>query len=290
WAAMELCKKGLKTLLLDRGRSVKHIEDYPTAMLHPWDFDLRLYNSRDVIKENPIQSQGFYAGNQIFYAKDQEQPYVQQKPFQWFRGNQVGGRSLIWGRQCYRLSDLDFEANLKEGLAVDWPIRYADIAPWYDYVERYVGVSGRSEGLAQLPDGAFLPPMELNCIERHLEQSVKSMCNRSLTMARVANLSRGWEGRGSCRYRNFYSRGCPYGGYFSSNSATIPQAMDTGNLTLRPYSLVTEIIFDDKTNRATGVRVIDTETHDTFDYYAKIIFLNASTIATAAILLNSKSS
>lgn len=290
WAAMELCKKGLKTLLLDRGRNVKHIEDYPTAMLHPWDFDLRLYNSRDVIKENPIQSQGFDAGNQIFYAKDQEQPYVQQKPFQWFRGNQVGGRSLIWGRQCYRLSDLDFEANLKEGLAVDWPIRYADIAPWYDYVERYVGVSGRPEGLAQLPDGAFLPPMELNCIERHLEQSVKSRFNRTLTIARVANLTRGWEGRGPCRYRNLCSRGCPYGGYFSSNSATIPQAMDTGNLTLRPYSLVTEIIFDDKTNRATGVRVIDTETHDTFDYYAKIIFLNASTIATAAILLNSKSS
>lgn len=290
WAAMELCKKGLKTLLLDRGRNVTHIDDYPTAMLHPWDFDLRLYNSQDVIRENPIQSQGFDAGNEIFYAKDKEQPYIQQKPFQWFRGNQVGGRSLVWGRQCYRLSDLDFEANLKEGVAVDWPIRYQDIAPWYNYVERYIGVSGRPEGLPQLPDGEFLPPMELNCIEQHLEQSVKARFNRTLTIARVANLTRGWEGRGPCRYRNLCSRGCPYGGYFSSNSATIPQAMETGNLTVRPFSLVTEILFDDSSNRASGVRIVDTETHETFEYYSKVIFLNASTIATAAILLNSKSS
>lgn len=290
WAAMEFCKKGLKTLLLDRGRDVKHVDDYPTAMMHPWEFDLRLQNTHSSKEENPIQSKGFDAGNQLFYANDTEQSYIQQRPFYWFRGNQVGGRSLVWGRQCYRLSDLDFDANLKDGIAVDWPIRYADIAPWYDYVERYIGVSGRQEGLPHLPDGTFLPPMELNCIERHLEQSVKSKFNRTLTIARVANLTRGWEGRGPCRYRNLCSRGCPYGGYFSSNSATIPQAMDTGNLTLRPFSLVSEILFDEKINRATGVRVIDTETLDATDYFAKVIFLNASTIATATILLNSISS
>ncbi len=289
WAAMELSKKGLKTLLLDRGRNVKHIEDYPTAMLHPWDFDLRLHNAQSEVRENPIQSQGFNAGNQLFYANDREQPYIQQQPFHWFRGNQVGGRSLVWGRQCYRLSDLDFEANAKERVAVDWPIRYADIAPWYDYVEQYIGVSGRAEGLSQLPDGAFLPPMELNCIERHLEKSIKAQFNRTLTIARVANLTKGWAGRGPCRYRNLCSRGCPYGGYFSSNSATIPQAMETGNLTLRPFSLVAEILFDSEKNQASGVRVVDTETHETYEYFAKVIFLNASTIATASILLNSVS-
>lgn len=289
WAAMELCKKGLKTLLLDRGRDVKHVADYPTAMLHPWEFKLRLNNDMAVIRENPIQSKGFDEGNQLFYANDKEQPYIQQKPFNWFRGNQVGGRSLVWGRQCYRLSDLDFKANAEDGVGVDWPIRYQDIEPWYEYVEQYIGVSGRQEGLAHLPDGSFLPPMGLNCIEQHLERSIKAQFNRVLTIARVANLTKGWNGRGPCFYRNLCSRGCPYGGYFSSNSATIPQAMETGNLVLRPFSLVTEIIYDEASNRAKGVRVMDTETHKVYEYYARIIFLNASTIASAAILLNSKS-
>ncbi|GGC30022.1 oxidoreductase [Parapedobacter defluvii] len=289
WAAMELCKKGLKTLLLDRGRDVKHVVDYPTAMLHPWEFKLRLNNDMSVIRENPIQSKGFDDGNRLFYVNDKEQPYIQQRPFNWFRGNQVGGRSLVWGRQCYRLSDLDFEANVKDGVGIDWPIRYKDIESWYEYVERYIGVSGRREGLTHLPDGAYLPPMELNCIEQHLEKSIKEQFNRVLTIARVANLTKGWHGRGPCLYRNLCSRGCPYGGYFSSNSATIPQAMETGNLTLRPFSLVTEIIYDKESNKAKGVRVIDTETGDVYEYYARIIFLNASTIASAAILLNSKS-
>ena len=289
WAAMELCKKGMKTLLLDRGRDVKHVADYPTAMLHPWEFKLRLHNTMSAIRENPIQSQGFNEGTSLFYVKDKNQPYIQEKPFYWFRGDQVGGRSLLWGRQCYRLSDLDFEANVKDGFGVDWPIRYADIEPWYRYVEQYVGISGSEERIPHLPDSHYLPPMELNCIEQHLKTSIKAKFDRTLTIARVANLTRGWNGRGPCLYRNLCARGCPYGGYFSSNSATIPQAMETGNLTLRPFSLVTEILLDKESNKAKGVRVIDTETHEVYEYYARLIFLNASTIASAAILLNSKS-
>ncbi|RYE55296.1 MAG: GMC family oxidoreductase, partial [Sphingobacteriales bacterium] len=198
--------------------------------------------------------------------------------------------SLTWGRQCYRLSDLDFEANHKEGIAVDWPIRYKDISPWYDYVEKFIGVSGNPEGLAHLPDGYFLPPMELNCIESHLADSIKrSDKNRLLTIARVANLTKGWDSRGPCLNRNLCARGCPFGGYFSSNSSTIPAAFQTGNLTLRPYSVVAEVLYDEKRRRAKGVRVIDTLTKESFEYESKIIFINASTIATAGILLNSKS-
>jgi choline dehydrogenase-like flavoprotein len=202
----------------------------------------------------------------------------------------VGGRSLVWGRQCYRLSDLDFEANAREGIGVDWPIRYQDIAPWYKYVESYVGISGQCEGLPQLPDGEFLPPMELNFIEKHLAQSIKANYEqRLLTIARVANLTRGWEGRGPCQFRNLCTRGCPVGGYFSSNSATIPTAAATGNLTLRPDSIVTEVLYDAQKKKAIGVRVLDVHTREQLEFYARIIFLNASTIATAAILLNSKS-
>ena len=290
WAAKELCQKGLKTLLLDRGRNVEHIKDYTTAMLSPWDFPHRLNNTTKEKEENPIQCFVSDEGNRQFYASDKDHPFIQEKPFNWVRGYQVGGRSLTWGRQCYRLSDLDFEANLKEGVAVDWPIRYKDIAPWYDYVESYIGISGQVEGLPYLPDGKFLPPMELNIIEKHLAQSIKSNYEqRVLTIARVANLSRGWDGRGPCQNRNLCSRGCPFGGYFSSNGATIPAAFATGNLTLRPFSVVSEIIYDDKLSKATGVRVIDTNTKQTIEFYAKIIFLNASTIATTSILLNSKS-
>jgi choline dehydrogenase-like flavoprotein len=290
WAAMELCKRGMKTLLLERGRDVKHIIDYPTANLNPWDFDLRMNHSTKEIQTNPLRSQQCDATNAHFFAEDSKHPYIQEKPFMWIRGYQVGGRSLTWGRQCYRLSDLDFNANLKDGIGIDWPIRYKDIEPWYDYVERFIGVSGMKENLAQLPDGEFLPPMQLNCIENHLADSIrKNHDNRLLTIARVANLTRGWDHRGPCQNRNLCSRGCPFGGYFSSNSSTIPAAFQTGNLTLRPYSIVSEIIFDDKTQKATGVRVIDTLTKEVFEYYARIIFINASTIATAGILLNSKS-
>jgi choline dehydrogenase-like flavoprotein len=290
WAAMELCKKGLKTLLLERGRNVEHIKDYPTANFNPWDFEYRLNNTPHFKAQSPIQSTGSNAGNAHFYVNDTDHPYIQDKPFNWYRGYQVGGRSLTWGRQCYRFSDLDFEANLKDDIGVDWPIRYKDIAPWYSYVERYIGVSGKKENLKQLPDGEFLPELELNCIENHLNGSIrKNHPDRLLTIARVANLSRGWDNRGPCMYRNLCSRGCPFGGYFSSNSSTIPAAMATGNLTLRPFSIVAEVLYDDVGQRAKGVRVIDTETHQSFEYSAKIIFLNASTIATAGILLNSKS-
>ncbi|MFC7523373.1 GMC oxidoreductase [Parapedobacter sp. GCM10030251] len=288
WAAKELTEKGMKTLLLERGRDVKH-GDYPTAMLHPWDFNLRLANPIEDYHENPIQSMGYDQSNKLFYVNDSDHPYIQEKPFNWYRGYQVGGRSLTWGRQCYRLSDLDFEANVKEGIGVDWPIRYHDLKPWYDYVESYVGVSGRKDNIAHLPDGPYLPPMELNCIEQHLEESVKQTYGRMLTVARVANLTSERNGRGPCRYRNLCSRGCPFGGYFSSNSATIPQALHTGNLTLRPFSIVTEILYDNATEKAKGVRIIDAITHEVMEFYARIIFLNASTIPTAAILLNSKS-
>jgi len=290
WAAMELCKKGLKTLLLDRGRDVKHIVDYPTATLNPWDFKLGFNNTLADIAADPVQSQGYTPANKHFYVRDAEHPYIQDKPFNWFRGYQVGGRSLTWGRQTYRLSDLDFEANAKEGIAVDWPIRYKDIDPWYKYVESFIGVSGQKEGLNHLPDGEFLSPMELNCIEKHLGNSIKKNDeNRLLTIARIANLTRGWDSRGPCQNRNLCSRGCPFGGYFSSNSSTIPAAFATGNLTLRPHSVVSEIIYDEKLQKAKGVRVIDALTHEVHEFYSKIVFLNASTIASAAILLNSTS-
>src|SRR5690606_29734438 len=228
--------------------------------------------------------------NKHFFVSDKEHPYIQDKPFNWYRGYQVGGRSLVWGRQCYRLSDLDFEANKNDGYGVDWPIRYKDIASWYDYVESYIGVSGKNEGLKHLPDGKFLPAMALNCIENHLADSIKKNSgDRLLTIARVANLTKGWDNRGPCLNRNLCTRGCPFGGYFSSNSSTLPAAASTGNLTLRPFSVVTEILYDDVTEKAKGVRVIDTLTRETYEYSARIIFVNASTIATTALLLNSKS-
>jgi choline dehydrogenase-like flavoprotein len=290
WAAKELCEKGLKTLLLERGRNVEHIKDYPTASLHPWEFAHHLNVSEKDKQESPVQSQAFDEGCKHFFVNDTDHPYIQTKPFNWYRGYQVGGRSLIWGRQTYRLSDLDFEANAKDGHGVDWPIRYRDIAAWYDYVETFIGVSGQSEGIPHLPDGVFLPPMEMNCVERYFLEKVKSHYkDRTVTNGRVANLTRGWNGRGPCQYRNLCNRGCPFGGYFSSNSATIPAASATGNLTLRPHSIVYEVIFDEQKNKATGVRVIDEITKNTTEYYAQVIFLNASTIPTTSILLQSVS-
>jgi choline dehydrogenase-like flavoprotein len=291
WAAMELCKKGLKTLLLERGRDVEHIKDYPTANLNPWDFKYGLNNTLKDREIDPVQSNSYDPSTKHFYVSDADHPYIQEQPFNWLRGYQVGGRSLVWGRQCYRMSDLDFAANLKEDIAVDWPIRYNDVAPWYSYVESYIGVSGQKENLAQLPDGEFLPPMELNCIEKHLADSLKkNEHNRLLTIGRVANLTRGWDHRGPCQNRNLCHRGCPFGGYFSSNSSTIPAAVATGNLTLRPFSIVTEILFDPENQKAKGVRVIDTLSNEVYEFYSKILFVNASTIATAGLLLNSVSS
>jgi choline dehydrogenase-like flavoprotein len=291
WAAMELCKKGLKTLLLERGRDVKHLLDYPTANLNPWDFKQGYNNTLKDQQTDPVQSNVYSPADKHFYVSDAEHPYIQEKPFAWYRGYQVGGRSLTWGRQCYRLSDLDFEANLKDGVGVDWPIRYKDLAPWYSYAETHIGVSGQKEHLSQLPDGEFLAPMELNCIEKHLSESIKKNAqNRLLTIARVANLTRGWDSRGACQNRNLCSRGCPFGGYFSSNSSTIPAAMATGNLTLRPFSIVTEILYDEHKQKAKGVRIIDALSNEVHEFYSKIVFVNASTIATAGLLLNSTSS
>jgi len=288
WAAKELCAKGLKTLLLERGRNVEHIKDYPTASMRPWEFKNRLQLSELDREENPVQCLAYNEGSRHFYVNDQQHPYTQSKPFNWIRGYQVGGRSLTWGRQTYRLSDLDFEANLKDGHGTDWPIRYKDIAPWYDYVEKFVGISGHPEGIPHLPDSIFLPPMEMNCIEKHFAQKVKDKFKeRYVTNGRVANLSKGWEGRGPCQYRNLCERGCPFGGYFSSNSATLPAAAATGNLTIRPHAIVYEIIFDEQKSKAAGVRIIDEVTKETTDFFANIIFLNASTIASASILLQS---
>ena len=290
WAAKELCQKGLKTLLLERGRNVEHIKDYTTASMHPWEFPNRLAVTEQDRAENPVQCQAYDEGSKHFYVSDREHPYIQSTPFNWIRGYQVGGRSLVWGRQTYRLSDLDFEANAKDGFGTDWPIRYKDIDPWYDYVESFVGISGQAEGIPHLPDSVFLPPMEMNCVEKHFKEAVKKQYkDRTVIHGRVANLSKGWNGRGPCQYRNLCDRGCPFGGYFSSNSATLPAAAATGNLTLHPHAIVYEIIYDEKLNKATGVRIIDELTKKTTDYFAKIIFMNASTVATASILLQSVS-
>ena len=290
WAAKELCEKGLKTLVVERGRNVEHIKDYPTAFMAPWQFPHGLQNTEKEKADDPVGSSAYNAGNKHFFVSDKEHPFVQDDPFVWTRGYQVGGRSLTWGRQCYRLSDLDFDANLQDGHGVDWPIRYKDISAWYDYVEKYVGISGQAEGLSQLPDGDFLPPIEMNCVEDHFAKGVKSgFPFRLVTPARVANLSKGWNGRGPCQYRNLCSRGCPFSGYFSSNAATLPSAAATGNLSVLYDAVVSEIVYDDKKQVATGVRVIDSQTKTATEYYARIVFVNASTINTAALLLQSTS-
>lgn len=293
WAAKELCEKGLKTLVLERGRNVEHIKDYPTANLHPWQLPNRGKLSYKTIDENPIVSR-CYAFNEAtahFFVKDDEHPYKQTKPFDWIRGYQVGGKSLLWARWTQRWSDLDFEANAKEGIAVDWPIRYKDIAPWYAYVEKFVGISGNTDGIPHLPDGVFQPPMEMNCLEKHFKQSVESNYpGRHLIISRTANLTKGLKGRGPCQYRDLCSRGCPYGGYFSSNAATLPAAQATGNMTLRPHSVVHSLIWDDEKQKASGVRVVDALDKSVTDYYARIIFVNAGTLNSTLVMLNSTSS
>jgi choline dehydrogenase-like flavoprotein len=289
WAAKELCEKGLKTLVLERGRNVEHIKDYPTATMDPWEFKHRRQLTKEMKENQFIQIKGFCnEANSHFFVNDKEHPYLQVKPYDWLRGYHVGGRSLMWGRQCYRWSDLDFEANAKDGHGVDWPIRYRDIAPWYAYVERYVGISGSKDGLPQLPDGDFLPPMEMNCLEKYVAESIKTnFPERRMIIGRVANLSKGLRDRGPCQFRNQCDRGCPFTGYFSSNGVTLPAARATGNLTLRPFSIASEILYDKEKKRAIGVRVVDAETMKTEEFYAKIIFLNASTLNSTFVLLNS---
>ncbi|MEM6345527.1 MAG: GMC family oxidoreductase [Bacteroidota bacterium] len=292
WAAKELSERGLKTLVLERGRDVKH-GDYPTANLDLWDMEGRGKLSKEALARQPKQSRTGYTTNRAsahWFVDDIDHPYNEDKRFDWMRGYHVGGRSLMWGRQSYRWSELDFEANAKEGIATDWPIRYKDIAPWYDYVETFAGISGQAEGLPQLPDGKFLPPMEMSCLETHVKERIeKNFNDRIMTIGRTANLTQPHNGRASCQYRNRCIRGCPYGAYFSSNAATLPAAYATGNMTLRPFSIVHQVIYDKKSGKASGVRVIDTETNEHMEFYAKVIFLCASAVASTFILMNSKS-
>ena len=296
WAAKELCEKGLKTLVLERGPMIKHVEDYSNMFNDHWDYPHGDVITNEIRKNQPKQSRTNYVNvesTKHLFVDDNLHPYNETKPFDWIRGYHVGGRSLTWGRQVYRLSDFDFEANTKDGIAVDWPIRYKDIAPWYSYVEQYIGVSGEKLGLPQLPDGEFLKSMEMYCVEEHLKKSIaKNYKDRILTIGRVAHITEGTKpglGRVSCQYRNRCRRGCPYGAYFSSNSSTLPAAELTGNMTLRPNSVVYEVIYDPDKQRATGVRIIDSETKKTYDYFSKVIFLCASAIPSTSILMQSKS-
>ena len=296
WAAKELCEKGLKTLVLERGPMVQHPVDYPTANMDKWDFKAGDRITQEIRKRQPKQSRTNYVNTEStthFFVDDNKHPYNEDKRFDWIRGYHVGGRSLLWGRQSYRMSDFDFEANAKEGVAVDWPIRYKDIAPWYSYVEKYVGISGEKLGLPQLPDSEFLPPMELNCAENELKDAVaKKYTDRLITIGRVAHITEGTKpglGRNSCQYRNRCRRGCPFGAYFSSNSSTLPAAEATGNMTLRPNSVVSEVLYDADSKKATGVRMIDAQTKEVIEYKAKVVFLCASTVASTSILLQSTS-
>ncbi|MCQ6959997.1 GMC oxidoreductase [Mucilaginibacter aquariorum] len=297
WAAKELCEKGLKTLVLERGRNVEHLKDYPTPLKGPWDFSHHLKMPLSVTKDNPVISRcyAFDESTAHFFVKDTDHPYIQEKPFDWIRGYQVGGKSLLWWRQTQRWSAHDFEGPARDGYAVDWPIRYNDLAPWYSHVEKFVGISGNRDGLDILPDGEFLPPWEMNSVEKNVASSIMAKYpGRHVIQGRCAHLTKPepihlQQGRGQCQARNQCERGCPFGGYFSSNSSTIPWAKKTGNLTLRPHSVVHSVIYDEKLGKATGVRIIDAETMQQHEFYADVIFINAACLNTNLILLNSTS-
>ena len=298
WAAKEFTEKGLKTLVLERGKDVKHIIDYPTTNKYPYEFEHRGEPTFAIREANPVVSKcyAFREDAMDFFVKDQEHPYVQEKPFDWIRGYQVGGKSLLWARQTQRWSDLDFEGPLRDDFSVDWPIRYKDIDSWYTYVEQFAGISGNKDGLASLPDGDFLPAFPLNAVEDYFRNTMRDKyIGRHVISARCAHLSQPKQihfdqGRAKCQNRTLCQRGCPFGGYFSSNSSTLPWAEKTGNLTLRPFSVVESIIYDEKLGKASGVRVIDTNTKEVREYFAKVIFVNAAAINTNLILLNSTSS
>lgn len=291
WAAKELTEKGLKTIMLERGRNIEHIKDYVNATKNPWDFPHRGGRTQEMIENYPVLKRDYPLNekNLDFWVKDKESPYTEVQRFDWYRGYHVGGRSLMWGRQSYRLSEMDFEANAKEGIAVDWPIRYKDLEKWYGYVERFAGISGSRDGLAQLPDGDFMPPMDLNVVEKDVAARIKAHYkgNRHLVIGRTANITKPLPSRTNCQYRNKCWLGCPFGAYFSTQSSTLPAAMATGNLTLRPFSIVTKILYDKDTKRAKGVEVLDAETNQTYEYFAKVIFLNASALNSTWVLLNS---
>lgn len=297
WAAKELCEKGLKTLVLERGRNVVHNKDYPTANWNPWDFTHGGRLPRKLLDENPLISKaaGYGEDTAHFFIKDKDHPYVQEKPFDWIRGYQVGGKSLTWGRATQRWSKHEFIAPAKFGYGIEWPIRYEDVAPWYSHVEEFIGVCGNKDGIEAMPDGEFLPPFEFNCVESHVQQSIRKNYNdRHLVHARWAHLTQPkdihlQQGRGKCQARNLCMRGCPFGGYFSSVSSTLPWAEKTGNLTIRPHSVVHSIIYDARKGKATGVRVIDANSKQETEYYAKIIFVNGSALNSVLVLLNSTS-
>jgi choline dehydrogenase-like flavoprotein len=297
WAAKELCEKGLKTLVLERGRMIKHNQDYPTANMEDWEFPAGDVITQEIKKNQPKQSRTGYVNTEStkhFFVNDIEHPYNEHKRFDWIRGYHVGGRSLLWARQSYRLTPFDFVANKEDGYGVDWPIRYKDLAPWYDYVENYIGVSGENLNLNQFPNQQLLKPMELNCVEKVLQKSISEKYDsRHMTIGRVAHITEGTKpglGRLSCQFRNRCRRGCPFGAYFSSNSSTLPAAEATGNMTIRPNSIVYEIIYDETKKKATGVKIIDSESKLTYEFKSKIIFMCASTVPTTSILMQSKSS
>jgi choline dehydrogenase-like flavoprotein len=290
WAAKELCEKGLKTIMLERGKNIVHVKDYVEANKEDWDHPHRGGRTEQMIKNYPALKRDYPLNerNLDWWASDKDSPYTEVKRFDWFRGYHVGGKSLLWGRQTYRLSDMYFEENAKDGIAIDWPIRYNELASWYSYVEKFAGISGSKEGLPELPDSEFLPPMELNCVEKDMAARIKKLYsgNRKIIIGRCAHATVPLEGR-QCQYRDKCWFGCPYGGYFSTQSATLPAAEKTGKLTLRPWSIVTKILYDKDKKRATGVEVLDAENNKTYVYKAKIIFLNASTLNSAWVLLNS---
>jgi choline dehydrogenase-like flavoprotein len=290
-AAKELCEKGMKVLMLERGRNVEHVKDYVNATKAPWELPHRGMTALKYANDYPQLRKARLLWEPVaeFFANEKECPYVETKPFDWVRGYQVGGRSLTWGRLCLRWSDVDFEANKLDGAGTDWPIRYKDIAPWYDHVERFAGVSGTNEGIAHLPDGQFLPPMDLNVVEQSVAARIKEHWKgqRHLIIGRTANLTQQRDGRGSCQYRDKCVMGCPFGAYFSTQSASLPAAMKTGNLTLRPFSIARRVLYDKNTKRATGVEIIDAETNKTYEFTSKVVFVCASTFNSTWLLMNS---
>ncbi|MFL5738635.1 MAG: GMC oxidoreductase [Flavisolibacter sp.] len=295
WAAKELCDHGIKTLLLERGRNVVHNRDYPTATMAPWEFKHRGEMTKQYLQENPLISKaaGFGEDTAHFFIKDKDHPYIQEKPFDWIRGYQVGGKSLTWGRACQRWSQYEFSAPARYGYGIEWPINYEEMAPWYSHVEKFIGVCGTRDGIDAMPDGEFLPPFDFNCAEASIQQSIsKNYKDRHLVHARWAHLTQPTDihlqqGRSRCQARNLCMRGCPFGGYFSSVSSTIPWAQRTGNLSIRPFSVVHSIIYDEQKNKAIGVRVIDSNTKQATEYFARIIFVNASALNSNLILLHS---
>jgi choline dehydrogenase-like flavoprotein len=293
WAAKELTEKGLKVLLLERGEDIKHVSGYTNANKDPWDFPHRGGRTQEMIRDYPVLKRDYPLNetNLNYWVKDKECPYVEAdgKRFDWYRGYHVGGRSLMWGRQSYRWSPMDFEANAKEGISIDWPIRYNDLARWYDYVEKFAGISGNRDGIPQLPDGQFQPPMDLNCVEKDAAAKLKDYYkgSRLLTIGRVANITQPLPGRTNCQYRNKCWLGCPFGAYFSTQSSTLPAAQKTGNLTLRPFSIVTKLIYDKDTKKAKGVEIVDANDNKTYEFNAKIIFLCASALNSTWVLFNS---